>query len=130
MSRPLALIAERINAINAHFITAFLDRYVKGDEPRAAYLTYRWQNLRTACGRLPVRRRRMMPTAPVRLASACGRAFSAITPKVWSCCGRRQCRPAAADESLIHAEHSVTAMAHGAGIVVPAARYGALGCKA
>ncbi len=38
MSRPLALIAERINAINAHFITAFLDRYVKGDEPRAAYL--------------------------------------------------------------------------------------------
>ncbi len=30
--------AERINAINAHFITAFLDRYVKGDDPRAAYL--------------------------------------------------------------------------------------------
>jgi predicted dienelactone hydrolase len=30
--------AERINAINAHFITAFLDRYVKGDESRAAYL--------------------------------------------------------------------------------------------
>ncbi|MGO9039056.1 MAG: alpha/beta hydrolase family protein [Steroidobacteraceae bacterium] len=29
---------ERINAINAHFITAFLDRYVKGDEGRAAYL--------------------------------------------------------------------------------------------
>ncbi len=29
---------ERINAINAHFITAFLDRYVKGDETRAAYL--------------------------------------------------------------------------------------------
>jgi predicted dienelactone hydrolase len=29
---------ERINAINAHFITAFLDRYVKGDESRAAYL--------------------------------------------------------------------------------------------
>jgi predicted dienelactone hydrolase len=30
--------AERVNAINAHFITAFLDRYVKGDETRAAYL--------------------------------------------------------------------------------------------
>ena len=29
---------ERINAINAHFITAFLDRYVKGDQSRAAYL--------------------------------------------------------------------------------------------
>ena len=29
---------ERINAINAHFITAFLDYYVKGDEARAAYL--------------------------------------------------------------------------------------------
>ena len=29
---------ERINAINAHFITAFLDRYVKGDESRAPYL--------------------------------------------------------------------------------------------
>jgi predicted dienelactone hydrolase len=29
---------ERINAINTHFITAFLDRYLKGDETRAAYL--------------------------------------------------------------------------------------------
>lgn len=29
---------ERITAINAHFITAFLDRYVKGDTSRAAYL--------------------------------------------------------------------------------------------
>ena len=29
---------DRITAINAHFITAFLDRYVKGDESRAAYL--------------------------------------------------------------------------------------------
>ena len=29
---------ERINAINAHFITAFFDRYVKGDESRDAYL--------------------------------------------------------------------------------------------
>jgi predicted dienelactone hydrolase len=29
---------DRINAINAHFITAFLDRYVKGDESRAGYL--------------------------------------------------------------------------------------------
>jgi predicted dienelactone hydrolase len=29
---------ERINAINAHFITAFLDRHLKGDETRAAYL--------------------------------------------------------------------------------------------
>jgi hypothetical protein len=29
---------ERVNAINAHFITAFLDRYVKGDASRAAYL--------------------------------------------------------------------------------------------
>jgi predicted dienelactone hydrolase len=29
---------DRINAINAHFITAFLDCYVKGDEGRAAYL--------------------------------------------------------------------------------------------
>jgi predicted dienelactone hydrolase len=29
---------DRINAINAHFITAFLDRYVKDDESRAAYL--------------------------------------------------------------------------------------------
>ena len=28
----------RVNAINAHFITAFLDRYVKGEEGRAAYL--------------------------------------------------------------------------------------------
>ena len=30
--------AERVNEINAHFITAFLDRYVKGDASRAAYL--------------------------------------------------------------------------------------------
>lgn len=30
---------ERVNAISAHFITAFLDRYVKGDHSRAAYLT-------------------------------------------------------------------------------------------
>jgi predicted dienelactone hydrolase len=30
--------AERVNEINAHFITAFLDRYVKGDESRAAFL--------------------------------------------------------------------------------------------
>jgi predicted dienelactone hydrolase len=29
---------ERILGINAHFITAFLDRFVKGDESRAAYL--------------------------------------------------------------------------------------------
>jgi predicted dienelactone hydrolase len=29
---------ERINAINVHFITAFLDRYVKGNESRDAYL--------------------------------------------------------------------------------------------
>jgi predicted dienelactone hydrolase len=29
---------ERINAINAHFITAFLDTYLKGDQSRAAYL--------------------------------------------------------------------------------------------
>jgi predicted dienelactone hydrolase len=29
---------DRINAINAHFITAFLDLYVKGDAGRAAYL--------------------------------------------------------------------------------------------
>jgi predicted dienelactone hydrolase len=29
---------DRITAINAHFITAFLDRYVKGDEGRDAYL--------------------------------------------------------------------------------------------
>ena len=28
----------RMNAINAHFISAFLDRYLKGDETRAAYL--------------------------------------------------------------------------------------------
>jgi predicted dienelactone hydrolase len=29
---------DRINAINAHFISAFLDRYVKGDTSRDAYL--------------------------------------------------------------------------------------------
>jgi hypothetical protein len=29
---------ERINAINAHFITAFLDLYLKDDASRAAYL--------------------------------------------------------------------------------------------
>jgi predicted dienelactone hydrolase len=29
---------DRINAINAHFITAFLDRHVKGDASRAAFL--------------------------------------------------------------------------------------------
>jgi len=29
---------QRVTAINAHFITAFLDRYVKDDESRAAYL--------------------------------------------------------------------------------------------
>ena len=29
---------ERLNAINAHFITAFLDCYVKGDETRSTYL--------------------------------------------------------------------------------------------
>jgi predicted dienelactone hydrolase len=29
---------ERVSAINAHFITAFLDRYVKGDVSREAYL--------------------------------------------------------------------------------------------
>ncbi len=30
-----------MNAINAHFITAFLDRYVKGDVGRAAFLEVR-----------------------------------------------------------------------------------------
>ena len=35
---------DRISAINAHFITAFLDRYVKGDTSRAAYLEVRTQN--------------------------------------------------------------------------------------
>lgn len=30
---------ERLNAINQHFITAFLDLHVKGDESRRAYLT-------------------------------------------------------------------------------------------
>ena len=30
--------SERVNAINAHFITAFLDRYVKGEEARRVYL--------------------------------------------------------------------------------------------
>jgi predicted dienelactone hydrolase len=30
--------AKRVNAINAHFITAFLDRYLKDDETRASYL--------------------------------------------------------------------------------------------
>ncbi|MGA2710448.1 MAG: alpha/beta hydrolase family protein [Steroidobacteraceae bacterium] len=29
---------QRINAINAHFMTAFLDLYLKGDDSRAAYL--------------------------------------------------------------------------------------------
>jgi predicted dienelactone hydrolase len=32
---------ERISAINVHFITAFLDRYVKGDASRQAYLEVR-----------------------------------------------------------------------------------------
>ena len=32
---------ERIGAVNLHFITAFLDRYVKGDASRAAYLQVR-----------------------------------------------------------------------------------------
>ncbi len=32
---------ERLCAINLHFITAFLDRYVKGDESRQAYLDVR-----------------------------------------------------------------------------------------
>jgi len=31
----------RVNAINAHFITAFLDLYVKGEKSRAAYLDVR-----------------------------------------------------------------------------------------
>jgi predicted dienelactone hydrolase len=30
---------ERVNAINAHFVTAFLDEYVKGDRSREAYLS-------------------------------------------------------------------------------------------
>ena len=30
--------AERVNAINAHFITAFLDRYVRGEVSRDSYL--------------------------------------------------------------------------------------------
>lgn len=32
---------ERVSAINAHFITAFLDLYIKGDRGRAAYLDVR-----------------------------------------------------------------------------------------
>ncbi len=32
---------ERMNAINAHFITAFLDLYLKGEKSRAAYLNVR-----------------------------------------------------------------------------------------
>ncbi len=32
---------DRVNAINLHFITAFLDRFVKGDESRTAYLDVR-----------------------------------------------------------------------------------------
>jgi len=35
---------DRISAINAHFITAFLDRYVKGDTSRTAYLAPGTQN--------------------------------------------------------------------------------------
>jgi predicted dienelactone hydrolase len=35
---------DRISAINVHFITAFLDRYVKGDMSRAAYLEVRTPN--------------------------------------------------------------------------------------
>ena len=35
---------DRISVINAHFITAFLDRYVKGDTSRTAYLEPRTQN--------------------------------------------------------------------------------------
>ena len=30
--------SDRLNAINQHFITAFLDRHLKGDESRAANL--------------------------------------------------------------------------------------------
>ena len=45
---------ERINEINAHFITAFLDRYVKGDESRAAYLSVATPN--AAAGEWPASR--------------------------------------------------------------------------
>ena len=34
---------ERIGAINQHFITAFLDLYLKGDESRRAYLDTSWK---------------------------------------------------------------------------------------
>lgn len=44
---------ERINAINAHFITAFLDLYVKGDASRAAYLNVAVTN--SSAGVWPVR---------------------------------------------------------------------------
>ena len=34
---------DRIAAINQHFLTAFLDRYLKGDQTRAPYLTDAWK---------------------------------------------------------------------------------------
>jgi len=52
---------ERINAINAHFITAFLDRYLKNDESRAATSMWPSRNRMPACGR---RMRRPSPTMP------------------------------------------------------------------
>jgi predicted dienelactone hydrolase len=59
---------ERINAINVHFITAFLDRYVKGDATRAAYLDVAETN--SAAG--------VWPAAP----AAAYDAYSPGTPEI------------------------------------------------
>jgi predicted dienelactone hydrolase len=59
--------AERVNSINAHFITAFLDRYLKDDETRASYLDV--PVAESAAGEWPA------PPAP-----APGPAFDAYSP--------------------------------------------------
>ena len=72
---------DRIVGINLHFITAFLDRYVKDDASRASYLDGLTRRVRaTANGRLQPATLTAR-TARARMASRSGRDSSASTPK-------------------------------------------------
>ena len=80
--------SERIVGINLHFITAFLDRYVKDDASRAGYLdglTPQIERRRLA----GFGRRAYGAYSPGTGASRCGKDSSASTRRGWSCCTRK-----------------------------------------
>jgi len=102
--------AERVNAINAHFITAFLDRYVKGDDSRAAYLDVPVARSSDGAWPAPAPGAPTIPYdaySPGSRASRSGKASSGARRRDSNCCvqerGRlrrapARSRPPAADE--------------------------------